>query len=72
MKFQVVLLSVLFSITTSYSQDKENTMSSDIVIISGLLYDIVPNILIYSLNRPVVNYSFCIYINPKFKNQKQF
>ena len=32
MKFQIVLLSVLFSITTSYPQDKENTMFNNIVI----------------------------------------
>ena len=41
MKFQIVLLSVLFSITTSYSQDKENTMSSDIVIRGAVNYDII-------------------------------
>lgn len=41
MKFQIVLLSVLFSITTSYSQDTENTISNNIVIRGAVNYDII-------------------------------
>ena len=41
MKFQIVLLSVLFSITTSYPQDKEKTMFNNIVIRGAVNYDII-------------------------------
>lgn len=41
MKFQFIILCVLFSIITSHSQEKENTVFNDIVIRGEVNYDII-------------------------------